>query len=141
MSKLEQAYVAGFIKAAMAPQFFEGAQKPGIQNPLWSLMLPGYIPAAQPGTASSIYDRMISKQQDLDKLDIAKHTIGNTPMFHNLGFNSNSPLATPLASYMSRPHNPISNMLSPILGGDPVQANLGTHTGLQGFQAAGLGHL
>jgi hypothetical protein len=131
MSNTERAFIAGFIKAASDPAFFEPYYKDnGITTSPLSL-LTGYV-APIKGARENVYDAMLRRQNDLNKLDIAGNALST-----GLGMNRNSPLINPLAYYATQPNNYASKILSPLLGGDPVKANISSYNSLKG--AGGLG--
>jgi hypothetical protein len=121
--------------------FMGGGRMPfGIGSILMSAFGNKMWPIPMPGTSQGVYDAVWQREHDMQMMHVARQTVSSWYPFQNMGgMNQNSMLTQAVSSLMSQPDGLAATIMSPVLGGNPVQAQMAAYANLQGIGAAGLG--
>ena len=99
-------------------------------------------PVTTPGTSQGQFDALWQRQHDMQMLQIGRNATANWFPINNLGgMNQSSAFSQIATSMLSNPNGMAARMMAPILGGNPVLAQMSTFSNMQGINMAGLGTL
>lgn len=89
---------------------------------------------------SSMYDAAWQREHDVQMMGLARKTVSSWYPFQNMGgMNENSAITQIVSSLMSDPDGIAAKIMSPVLGGNPIAAQMSSFAKLQGIGGAGLG--
>jgi hypothetical protein len=122
---------------------FHGGRMPfGIGSILMQMFGTRMWPIPQPGTSQGQFDAVWQRQHDMEMMQMARKTVSSWFPFQNMGgLNENSIITQLATSLLSQPDGLAAAIMSPILGGNPIQAQMASYANLQGVGAAGIGKI
>ena len=97
-------------------------------------------PLPQPGTNQTVYDAFWRRGRDMEMLQLRNDAIANMMIAQKMGgINQNSMLFQAGAGFINNPDGPFARMMSPIIGGNPIQASMGAFANLRGMNMSAFG--
>jgi hypothetical protein len=109
-------------------------------NPLVNMLMRGtfgFNYAPKPQNGQGMYDAYFQRERSREFYDIQKGAFSNNMLFRAGGLNPNSSMMKFGASAFSNPDGLVSRMLSPLIGGNPMAAQMQLYAGLNGANVMG----
>jgi len=109
-------------------------------NPLINSLLYGAFGlnyAPRPGEQQSYYDASIERDNTRQLMGLQGEEFANNMAFKAGGLNTESPFLQMLGRHFGSPDSAISRLLSPLVGGNPMQASMKAFSGFQGANIMG----
>jgi hypothetical protein len=108
-------------------------------NPAMNLMMQGlygfgYTP--RPESGQSVYDSFIQRERSAHFMNLQRSGFMNNQISKSLGM-SDSPAMGALGRFMGAPDGLMAKAMSPLLGGNPMAAQMQTYAGLSGADVMG----
>lgn len=121
--------------------FMGGGRMPhGIGNLLMQWFGSRMWPVTSPGGQQSMYDAGWQREHDIQLASLSNKTVAAWYPFQNLGgMNENSAVTQIVSNLMSNPDGITSKIMAPLLGGNPIAAQMSSYAALQGIGGSGLG--
>ncbi len=96
----------------------------------------------QPQGNNSVMDMMMLRSRNLDQHYIMKRAMASSQLAARMGgINMDSPFYQALYPFAAMPDSPLWKVMSPLIGGNPVRAQMGLYADLNGQTLASLGRL
>lgn len=114
--------------------------RPSIDMALSMLLNSALTPRPLSGTNQGVYDAYRMRSRNLDFMAARNHAFANNLFAQQLGgIDPNSTVFRMISPFISDPDGPVMNMLSPLMGGNPVKAQMGLYAGLTGQTMGAFG--
>jgi hypothetical protein len=97
----------------------------------------GYNYAPKPQDGQGMYDAYMQRERSREFYDIQKDSFANNMLFKAGGVDSDNALLQFGASALSSPDGLAARMLSPLIGGNPMAAQMQLYAGLNGANVMG----
>ncbi len=112
----------------------------GIGQILMMMLGNKMYPLPQPNSTQSTYDALLQRQRDIELLQIRNNAIASNLVFKKLGgVNQASGLFQVGAGFINDPNGWFSKGMSPLLGGNPIQAQMDSFSKLRGLNMSAFG--
>ncbi len=96
----------------------------------------------QPQGNNSVMDMLMIRNRNIDQHYIMKRALSSSQMASRMGgINMDSPFFQQLYPLLASPDSGLWRMMSPLIGGNPVRAQMGLYADLNGQTLASLGRL
>lgn len=96
----------------------------------------------QPQGNNSVMDMMMLRSRNLDQHYIMKRALASSQMAARMGgINMDSPIYQALYPFAAMPDSPLWKVMAPMIGGNPVKAQMGLYADLNGQTLASLGRI
>lgn len=96
----------------------------------------------QPQGNNSVMDMMMLRARNVDQHYIMKRALASSQLAARMGgINTDSPFYQALYPFAAVPDSPLWKVMSPMIGGNPVRAQMGLYADLNGQTLASLGRL
>ncbi|RTL07828.1 hypothetical protein EKK58_01385 [Candidatus Dependentiae bacterium] len=96
----------------------------------------------QPQGNNSVMDMMMLRSRNMDQHYIMKRALASSQMAARMGgINMDSPFYQALYPFAAMPDSPLWKVMSPMIGGNPVRAQMGLYADLNGQTLSSLGRL
>ena len=97
-------------------------------------------PIPQPNSTQGIYDAFWQRQKDVEMVQIRNAVLADNPIWQRLGgINQGSMLFQYGAAAFGGPDGALMKIMSPMLGGNPIKAAMGTYANMRGLNMASFG--
>lgn len=109
-------------------------------NPLMNMLMRGtfgFNYAPKPQSGQGMYDAYFQRERSREFYDIQKGAFSNNMLFRAGGLDPNSSMMKFGASAFSNPDGLVSRLLSPLIGGNPMAAQMQLYAGLNGANVMG----
>jgi hypothetical protein len=108
-------------------------------NPVMNLMMQGLYGAGytpRPDSGQSVYDAFIQRERSAQFMNLQRSGFMNNQISKSLGISEN-PLTGLAGRFMGSPDGLLARAMSPLLGGNPMAAQMQTYAGLAGADIMG----
>lgn len=96
----------------------------------------------QPQGNNSVMDMMMLRSRNLDQHYIMKRALASSQLAARMGgINQDSPWLQATYPFLAVPNSPLWSVMSPLIGGNPVRAQMGLYADLNGQTLASLGRI
>ena len=122
--------------------FNAGRLPEGIGSLLMMLFGNKMWPLVSPGTPQSQFDALWQRNHDMQMMQLSRNAMSSWFPFQNMGgMNQNSAFTQMATAMLSQPNGIAATLMAPVLGGNPIQAQMASLANLQGINTAGFGTL
>ena len=126
--------------SSYAPMY-SGRAPEGIGGLLTLLFGNQMWPLAAPGSKQSQFDAIWQRQHSMEMFQLGRNTVSNIFPFQNMGGMNKGVVGSIASSLLANPDGLFARLMNPVLGGNPIQAQMASLASLQGVNVAGLGTL
>lgn len=96
----------------------------------------------RPQGNSSIFDMMMLRSRNLDQHHIMKRALASSQLMQRMGgINMESPIYSNLYPLLAMPDSPVWKAMAPLIGGNPVKAQMGLYADLNGQTLGATGRI
>ena len=125
----------------LSPFMGGGIMPWGLGSILTQIFGPQMWPLMNPNSQSSLYDAAWQRNKDIQTMDLTSDTVSSWFPLKNLGgLNKDSVITQMATRMMSDPDGIAAKFMAPILGGNPIAAQMSSFADLQGIGASALGN-
>ena len=114
----------------------------GLDQLLMMLMGNKLLPLPNPNMAQNVTDAMWMRRRNMELMQVKSNAIANILPFQRMGgINSSSPLFQMGAMMANDPDGPFAKIMSPLIGGNPLQASQNAFANLRGINMTSFGSI
>jgi hypothetical protein len=97
-------------------------------------------PLPQPGSNQSIYDAYWRRTRDMELLQVRNNAVANMLPFKKMGGLNQDSMFFQIGSAMANhPDGPFAKMMSPLIGGNPIQSQMSMYANMRGLNMSTFG--
>ena len=108
---------------------------PGINNAMFGLF--GFNQTPKPQGKQDIYDSFVQRERSRHFFNIQGRAFANNALFRHAGFSAENNLLQFAGKAFGSPDGAVAKMLSPLVGGNPMAAQMQLYAGLNGAATMG----